>query len=382
MRSGYRSGSSKTSASVVVIAIRHGLERQVPQIPSGKTHDRVTLHAKVAALSSPCAYPDKPSRVDKVETHKSWVFLTDTKAYKLKKPVRYNAVNLDTLERRRQNCREEVRLNRRLAADVYLGIAPLTAHEQQGLTVNGTGEVVDWLVTMRRLPADRMLDNLILCGKLSEADVSAVARLLSDFYLRSQPAEISPLEYRERLKAGILENQEEIGRAVYRLPEDTVQLIHTRQFALLEGYPQLFDARVDAGRVVEGHGDLRAGHVCLEKPPVIFDCLEFDRHLRIVDAVDELAFLALECERLGASWAGPLLFEIYEHMTADHPPPQLVDFYKSYRASVWARLALWRTHEIERAEWSKWLSRATEYLYLADIYSQSLQLTGIGTEGD
>jgi uncharacterized protein len=353
----------------------------VRQIPSGKTHGRVTLHAKIAALSSPCAYPDNPSRVDRVETHKSWVFLTDTKAYKLKKPVRYNAVNLDRLDKRRQNCQSEVRLNRRLAADVYLGIAPLTAHEQQGLTVNGHGEVVDWLVMMRRLPADRMLDELILRGKLSEADVTAVARLLSDFYLHSQPAEISPLEYRESLKANILENHEEIGRAVYRLPQDTVQLIHTRQLALLEGHPQLFDARVNAGGVVEGHGDLRPGHVCLEIPPVIFDCLEFDRNLRIVDAADELAFLALECERLGAPWVGPLLFEIYEHVTADHPPPQLVDFYKSYRASVWARLALWRTHDIEKAEWSKWLSRATEYLHLADAYSQTLQLTGFGAEG-
>jgi uncharacterized protein len=274
----------------------------------------------------------------------------------------------------------EVRLNRRLAADVYLGIAPLTADEQQGWQWTDTGEVVDWLVVMRRLPADRMLDELIRAA-LSEADVTAVARLLSNFYRHSRPCRNHPCGVSGKAESRYPENREEIGRAVYRLPARHVQLIHTRQLALLEGHPQLFDARVNAGGVVEGHGDLRPGHVCLEIPPVIFDCLEFDRNLRIVDAADELAFLALECERLGAPWVGPLLFEIYEHVTADHPPPQLVDFYKSYRASVWARLALWRTHDIEKAEWSKWLSRATEYLHLADAYSQTLQLTGFGAEG-
>ena len=343
------------------------------QRPSCEPRGNVDLGDKVAALSSVDAYPEMPSRVDRVETHKSWVFLTDTRAYKLKKPIRYNAVDLQSLERRRQNCREEVRLNRRLAADVYHGIAPLTADEQQRLAVDGPGEVVDWLVVMRRLPAERMLDDLIRRDALNEADVSAVARLLSNFYRQSPPVGITPLEYRERLRADILVNREEIGRTSYNLPSDTVQRVHGTQLTLLEGQPLLFDTRVGEGRVVEGHGDLRASHVCLEEPPVIFDCLEFDCDLRIVDAADELAFLALECERLGAAWVGPLLFADYERLTLDHPPRQLVDFYKTYRACVWARLALWRTHEIEKSGWSKWVSRASEYLHLAEHYSRALQ---------
>jgi uncharacterized protein len=352
----------------------------VRHIPSRKPRDRICLDTKVAALSSPSVYPDKPSRVESVETHKSWVFLTDSRAYKLKKPIRYNAVNLDALGRRLQNCQDEVRLNRRLAADVYLGIAPLTADEQQRLAVDGPGNVVDWLVVMRRLPAERMLDDLIRRDALNEADVTAVARLLSNFYRQSPPVGITPVEYRERLRADILMNREEIASAAYNLPGDTVQRVHKTQLNLLEGQPLLFDTRVGEGRVVEGHGDLRASHVCLEEPPVIFDCLEFDRDLRIVDAADELAFLALECERLGAAWAGPLLFADYELLTLDHPPRQLVDFYKTYRACVWARLALWRTREIEKAEWSKWLSRATEYLQLAKKYSHALQETGFRNE--
>lgn len=242
--------------------------------------------------------------------------------------------------------------------------------------MDGHGRVVDWLVVMRRLPAERMLDDLILRGKLNESGIRPVATLLSSFYQRSQPVAISPGEYRDRLRTDILVNRREISRAAYNFPEDLVRFVHSLQLGILDGEASLFDARVDEGRIVEGHGDLRASHICLEDTPVIFDCLEFDWDLRVVDAADELAFLALECERIGAAFVGPVLFEIYEHTTTDHPSPRLVDFYKSYRACVWARLALWRTHEIDVSGWPKWLSRAEEYLHLAEKYSRALEITG------
>jgi uncharacterized protein len=345
----------------------------VCQSLSNVSHCGIGIHDKVAALSSPGLYPDDPARVEVVETHKSWVFLTDTRAYKLKAPIRYNAVDLHRLTRRHKNCLEEVRLNRRLAPDVYLGIASLTADERGTLTLDGRGRVVDWLVVMRRLPADRMLDDLIQRDRLREHDVRAVATVLSGFYQRCQPIDISPPQYRRRLREDILVNRKEIANAEYRLPQETIELVHDVQLTMLETESELFDARVHEGRIVEGHGDLRASHVCLEDPPVIFDCLEFDRDLRIVDAADEQAFLALECERIGAAFVGPLLFDVYEQETSDHPTPRLLDFYKSYRACVWARLALWRTHDIEKDKWGKWLSRANEYLQLAEKYSRSLE---------
>jgi aminoglycoside phosphotransferase family enzyme len=121
--------------------------------------------------------------------------------------------------------------------------------------------------------------------------------------------------------------------------------------------------------VVEGHGDLRPQHICVEDPPVIFDCLEFNRRLRIIDAADELAFLALECERLGAPWVRRLLFEIYTRATGDYPPHRLLRFYTSYRAAMWARLAIWRTHDLPPDQWRKWLDRAATYLRLAETYT-------------
>ena len=96
-----------------------------------------------------------------IETHMSWVYLTDRHAYKLKKPVRYDYLDFSTLEARRQNCEDEIRLNRRLAPDVYLAAIPLTVDAEGGLRLDGTGAVVDWLVKMRRLPADQMMDRAI-----------------------------------------------------------------------------------------------------------------------------------------------------------------------------------------------------------------------------
>src|SRR3990170_2390421 len=118
------------------------------------------LPAKIAFLGRAEAYPDETASVERIETHMSWVFLTDRRAYKLKKPVRTSYLDHQTVEARRHACAEELRLNRRLAADVYLDLVPLTITGDVP-TLGGTGEIVDWLVVMRRLPAERMLSNVI-----------------------------------------------------------------------------------------------------------------------------------------------------------------------------------------------------------------------------
>ena len=118
----------------------------------------IGIDRKVAFLGSPAAYPEQPSRVERVETHFSWVFLTDRYVYKLKKPLCGEGFDFSSADARRRNAEEEVRLNRRLALDVYIGIVPLTLEPGCDLAIAGTGVVVDWLVEMVRLSAERMLD--------------------------------------------------------------------------------------------------------------------------------------------------------------------------------------------------------------------------------
>src|SRR5690606_10963578 len=120
-------------------------------------------------------YPERPRAVEAIETHFSWVFLTDTHAWKLKKPVRYDSLDFRTPALRRRDCEEEVRLNRRLAPHVYLGVVPLTVDEKGRLAIGGAGQEVDWLVHMLRPPHERMLDHLLVTRALARAEVEPVA---------------------------------------------------------------------------------------------------------------------------------------------------------------------------------------------------------------
>jgi aminoglycoside phosphotransferase family enzyme len=326
------------------------------------------LAAKVEFLKRAESYPGRPERVEAVETHMSWVFLTDTRAYKLKKPVRYEFLDFSTVDARRRDCEEEVRLNRRLAPDVYFGILPLVLAPGGSLQVGGSGEVVDWLVEMRRLPAERMLDYAIRNRTLEEADLHRLAALLAAFYSQCPPAETVPAAYRGKLQDAIRANHRVLRDPVWGLPAKAVERIASAQLEFLRREAALFDERVRAGKVVEAHGDLRPEHVCLEPRPVIFDCLEFNRDFRILDIADELAFLAMECARIDGVDTGRVLFDAYGRLTGDRPPARLVQFYKSHRAYLRAKIAIWHNRDREVPDPAKWAARAREYLRLAEGY--------------
>jgi aminoglycoside phosphotransferase family enzyme len=318
--------------------------------------------AKVAFLARPESYPTRPQRVEVIETHMAWVFLTDRHAYKLKKPVRYDYLDFSTLEARRWDGTEEVRLNRRLAADVYHGIVPLTITPQGALQLAGHGDVVDWLVAMRRLPSERMLDRAIEQATVDATEARKVGELLARFYLQTPPVAITPAVYRQCLASSVRENRDALMAAGHALPAVLVESVTGRQLALLERQPELFTPRVRAGRIIEAHGDLRPEHICLEPQPVIIDCLEFNRDFRILDAVSELMFLALECVRLGAPNIGEAIVQRYTEATSDAPPEPLRRFYTCYHACIRAKIALWHLADVADREAPRWIDKATYYL--------------------
>jgi aminoglycoside phosphotransferase family enzyme len=334
--------------------------------------DTPPLETKVALLRQPDTYPDKPDHVEAVETHMSWVFLTDRYAYKLKKPVHYDMLDFSTLALRQQDCEEEVRLNRRLAPDVYLGTVPLTVDSSGAMQLGADGEVIEWLVKMRRLPSECMLDQAIQHDKVDEADIHNVALKLSRFFRECSPVELPSEQYRAEFEKNIELNRRELLTPDYELPQDVIRKIHDDQIDFLRRESGLLDSRAAAKKIVEGHGDLRPEHICLEPDPVIIDCLEFYRPFRITDPADELSFLAMECDRLGAPFIGKELFRTYENVTHDQPPSRLQNFYKAYRACLRARLAIWHTRELEKQDWPKWQDRAREYLLLAETYCAQL----------
>jgi aminoglycoside phosphotransferase family enzyme len=320
---------------------------------------------KVLFLSQPENYPVPTTRVEVKETHMSWVFLTDAHAWKLKKPVRTAYLDFSTSQARRKNCEAEISLNQRLARDVYLGIVALTWEGQGKLSLRGKERAIDWLVWMRRLPAERMLDQAIANQTVNEVEVRKVGRLLAEFYQRAAPVTMTAEAYAQQLTREVRANQLALTKPEYGLRITTVHSIAEAQLRFLRDETNILAARVNSEKIIEAHGDLRPEHICLLREPVIIDCLEFNRDFRILDTVSELAFLALECQRLGAPHVGELILQTYAEATGDAPPEKLLRFYQSLHACLRAKIALWHLPDHEIKDRAKWIGKAICYLKLA-----------------
>lgn len=341
-------------------------------VPNPQSRASVALAEKVDFLKQPAAYPDAPDAVEAVETHMAWVFLMDRHAYKLKKPVDLEKLDFTTRERRHWACVEEVRLNRRLAGDVYQGVVPLRVGPQGQLRFGDGGDIVDWLVQMQRLPADRMLDVLIENGEWPPDDVQAAARKLAHFYRAAPPVAFAPSEYVRRCYDEVAAATHALAAASHPLPRERVRETFARQTHFLRRRPDFLQARARENRIVEGHGDLRPEHICLTDEPVIFDCMEFDRALRLLDPVDEISVLAMECERLGVPAVGALVLATYTEVTGDAPPERLMHFYQSYCAVQRARIAVRHTRRPHTFDEAVWTRRANTYLDLALYHAERL----------
>jgi aminoglycoside phosphotransferase family enzyme len=324
----------------------------------------VALADKVAFLGAAESHADeRPEQVDTVETHLSWVFLTDRFAYKLKKPVRQPLIDLRSVAARHRNCLVEVELNRRLADDVYMDIKPLTyAAGGSGLGLAGDGDVVDWLVPMRRLPRVLMLDHALRRGGPERTDLDRLAMRLAAFYGGLASVPVAPATRRGWYEQEFELSARELGRIEFGIDGARIERIVGRLRDFLQARPELLILRHREGMIVEGHGDLRPEHICLERTPVVIDCVEFNRRLRIVDPADELAFLALECAMLGQPGAGERLQRSYETITGDRPPARLVPWYAATRALVRARLCAVHSREPGGRPPSFWLGQAARYL--------------------
>lgn len=311
---------------------------------------------------------DTAQTVEVIETHISWVFLAKHLVYKLKKPVKFDFLDFSTPELREAAVRDEVRLNRRLAGNVYLDAIPITLEPNGVLRIGGKGRVLEWVVKMRRLPADRMLDELIRTDRLTAHDIRCLSETLAQYYSAAPPLMIRPSEYRRELEEHLRGNRNLLNR--FESPEagPLVKRIHTAQLRTIRQRPDLFDDRVRDGRIIDGHGDLRPEHICLTSSPVIFDCIEFNSEFRQIDVLDELCFLAMECDQMGADGVGEQILAAYKRKSNDQPADALVRFYKSYRACVRAKVAWLRLQQAGAAVAQQARELTMAYLRLADRY--------------
>lgn len=344
----------------------------------------------VSALKTPAAYIESTGEVQHIETHISWVFLTDQHAYKLKKPIELEFLDYGTIEKRREMCKTEVRLNQRLAPNIYLDVVKIT-NDNGRIRVDGSGNAVDWLVKMKRLRDDANLEAILRSKDQEACEVKSegLIRSLKQFYSSLPCEQVGTDEYRQGIVSLVNQNLEQFKQLGQQrslrqfLDRHRLEQLHSTQLQMLELDTRTFAQRIKQHAIVEGHGDLRPEHIYYQdgEIPAIIDGIEFNRGMRIVDILDELSFFEMECDRLGAASLGRRVTDEVLLSLGDEATPELRNFYKCYRACVRAKVALIRAaqqlnddnhrHEsLERMKASESTSEAAMYISLARRYER------------
>lgn len=293
-----------------------------------------------------------PVEVELVQTHLSLVVLAGDRAYKFKKALDLGFVDYTTLDRRRRFCEEEVRLNRRLAPGVYVGVVPITRERDGSLRIDGSGEVVEYAVEMRRLPAGRMLDRLLEAGEIDNQQMDELAQLLAGFHeAAATGGGVDEYGTWDAVAFNVHENFDETapfvgpaGEGAPAGPRTLSPMLHRflsdAADRFLDRERALIDKRVRERRIRDGHGDLHAGNVCLaDSGIIVYDCIEFAPRLRCGDVACDLAFLAMDLDYRGFRGFSRYFVKRYGEHAGDAELGSLITFYKGYRAIVRAKVA-------------------------------------------
>jgi len=336
----------------------------------------------IEALSAPSAYPLAVETVEVLQTHISVVFLAGPLAYKIKKPVDLGFVDYGTLERRRHFCEEEVRLNRRLAPEIYLGVVPVT---RQGgkIRMEGTGEVVEWAVKMKRLPDAATLRAHLDRGDVGVEALEELACRLARFHAAADSGDkVRAGACFEAIARNARENFDQSAPQVgITLSKSTLDRLKIRTEAALARLRGIIEDRARRGIPRDTHGDLRLDHVYWfpeRDPPgdwVVVDCIEFDERFRYADPVADIAFLAMELTLHGRGDLATSFSEAYLRASADEEGRSMLSFYKAYRAAVRGKvegmkLALSEIPEVQRSA-AQTRARALWLFALAELEDAS-----------
>ena len=283
--------------------------------------------------------------VQLVETHISWVLLAGTLAYKVKKPVHLAFVDFSTLALRKHFCEEELRLNRRLAASLYLRVVPICG-SAQAPRIDGPGEPIDYAVCMRRFAPGALLSERVAAGNLLPEHLESFARRLAEFH---QEAPIAPLvpgrDAIERVTGPVLGVLQELRRHV---DGARVSALESWVATQAEALRETWSARQHSGRVRECHGDLHlANVVLLDTEVTAFDCVEFDPALRQIDVLSDVAFLTMDLKANGRSDLAFRFLDAYLQCSGDYAGVPVLRFYEVYRTLVRALVGLVRAQSVD-----------------------------------
>ncbi|MFQ5428441.1 MAG: AAA family ATPase [Thermodesulfobacteriota bacterium] len=340
-----------------------------------KTEGRWVLsEGRFKELLNPVAYLHAPEEVELRQTHISYLFLTPDFVYKVKKPVNFGFLDFTTLEKRRHYCAEEVRLNSRLAPDVYLGVVEIKEDGGRLIVEGKSGNTVEYAVKMRRLAAENILEEKIRQGTASVEDIQRVASAIAHFHRGAESgAHISEYGRPEMIEKNINENfvqtKSFAGRFISPASYDAMQsfalgFMKNKRASLLK--------RVKDGFIRDCHGDIHSEHISIDGSIDIIDCIEFNERFRYSDTISDMAFLSMDLDFHNRCDFSAAFEKSYLEASGDASGKELILFYKSYRAYVRGKVEGLKAAEDEvgKAERQAARLKAARYFDLAEAYTQ------------
>ena len=328
-------------------------------------------------LLQPNAYEQTPETVKLVQTHISYVFITDDFVYKFKKPVDFGFLDFTTLAKRHRYCQQELILNRRLCPTIYLDLVALektdgsfSLKDQEQANMDNT---IEFGVKMKRMPEEKMMANIIRDGNLTPEMIDAVCDVLVPFYSKADGGpEIQEFGRPKAVSVNILENFSQTesfigGKSLSKVQYDRIRNF-SEKFLLQE---ELFTQRISAGRIRDCHGDLYSANICLSDKVYIFDCIEFNERFRFCDVASDIAFLAMDLDFHGLASLSARFVDRFMQKSDDRTLAKMLNFYKCYRAYVRGKINLFTANapEVDTKTKQQCFEMAQKYFQLAERYA-------------
>ncbi len=328
----------------------------------------------VEALMKPEAYDEEPGRIELVQTHISFVFLTRNFVYKVKKAVDLGFLDFTTLEKRRFFCEKELKLNRRLCGDMYLEVVPINRSDV--IKIKGEGETVEYAVKMKRMPQEKMMSKLLEQNKVDSKLVDKIAKIMADFHSNAETnrriSEFGSLAIIEtNWKENFKQTWEFVGKTISM---KNFKQIRERIGDFMKRNMSLFEKRVAEDRARDCHGDVHSGNIFVTDRIYIFDAIEFNERFRYSDVASDIAFLAMDLDFKDRTDLSNFFVKRYIEYSGDQELTKLLPFYKCYRAYVRGKVVSFKLKDpsVDSEEKSAAMKEAKAYFKLASTYAKTL----------
>jgi aminoglycoside phosphotransferase family enzyme len=328
----------------------------------------------VEALLKPDAYSEETGKIELIQTHISFVFLTKNYVYKVKKAVNFGFLDFSTLDKRRLFCQKELELNRRLCPEIYLEVVSI--NKSRSIKVNGSGKTVEYALKMKRLPQERIMTVLLKEDKVDKKTIDSIAQIVAQFHSQARTnSEINQFGSLKIVKTNWDENFAQTTKYINQtISQGDFQNLQTKINSFIENNKTLFESRISDKRVRDCHGDLHSGNIFITDKICIFDAIEFNDRFRYSDVASDVAFLAMDLDYQQRSDLAKYFIERYLAYSKDLQLNNMIEFYKCYRAYVRGKVISFRLDDSNIAEKEKAsaITEAQAYFKLAAEYAKNL----------